>query len=317
MQEGFTRREKLVGLFLLVMVIITKVTLLVLAQGKGWFASQRTYNLRFKQGYNLKPGSLVKMFNTEIGKVSAMRISRMMDENQVEVTIKILTEYADLVRQDSVGEVVSPTLIGSEFVDISPGSSGYPPIPEYGTIPSRARKTLTESLAEIFNEDTIKQARQIFNNLAHLSEQLKTDEKALLAALTNFGQAWKALNEGKGTLGELLMRRDFLGRMNQSLAQLDKALQEAQKLAGNLQPSARNLEEITKAVNKETETLKAILADLRTGAQEIPALVETTQETVKGGKDVVDAVKANPLIRMTLPKGKKGKPVHVDPRQVP
>ncbi len=299
------------------MVIITKVTLLVLAQGKGWFVSQRTYHLRFKQGYNLKPGSLVKMFNTEIGKVSAMRISRMVDENHVEVTIKIVTEYADLVRQDSVGEVVSPTLIGSEFVDISPGTSGYPPIPEYGTIPSRARKTLNESLAEIFNEDTIKQARQIFNNLAYLSEQLKTDEKALLAALTNFGQAWKALTEAKGTLGELLMRKDFLGRMNQSLAQLDKALKEAQKLAGNLQPSARNLEEITKAVHQETETLKAILADLRTGAQEIPALMETTQETVKGGKDVVDAVKANPLIRMTLPKGKKGKPVHVDPRQVP
>jgi len=317
MQEGFTRREKLVGLFLLVMVILTKVILMVVLHGKGWFVSQRTYIVRFEQGYNLKQGSLVKMFNTEIGKVAAMKISPSLDDKQVEVTLRILTEYANRIRHDSVAEVVSPVFIGREFVNITSGTPGYAPIPEYGDIPSRARKTLTESLGEILNEETIKQARQIFNNFAYLSEQLKADEKALLAALNNFGQAWGALLEAKGTLGELLMRKDFYARMNQSLTQMDRALKEAQKLVVDLKPTAKNLEEITRQVNQETATLKAILADIRSGTEEFPGLMKSSQEAVRGGKDVVDAVKANPLIRMTLPKGRETRPVHVAPRNVP
>jgi len=183
MEEGFTRREKLVGFFLLAMIIVTMVTLLVIAQGKGWFQPQKTFLIKFKQGYNLRQGSLVKMFNTEIGKVTAMRVSRVMDENQVEITIKVLAEYGDLIRQDSIAEVVSPTLIGSEYVEISPGSSGYPPIQDYGTIPSQARKSMTDSIAEFFNEERIQQFQTILTNFTQFSEQLKNHEKVWLSTV--------------------------------------------------------------------------------------------------------------------------------------
>ena len=108
MEEGFTRREQLVGGFLLVLIIFTVVTLLVIAQGKGWFQSQNTYLIRFRQGYNLHQGSLVKMFNAEIGKVAMLSITQTMGQPQVEVTIKVNEESANLIHQDSVAEVVSP-----------------------------------------------------------------------------------------------------------------------------------------------------------------------------------------------------------------
>ena len=38
MEAAFTKKEKLVGLFLLVLIILTKITLLAIAQGKRWFA---------------------------------------------------------------------------------------------------------------------------------------------------------------------------------------------------------------------------------------------------------------------------------------
>ena len=89
MEEGFTRKEQLAGGFLLVLIIFTVVTLLVIAQGKGWFQSQNTYLIKFRQGYNLHQGSLVKMFNAEIGKVVAMGIDQTMGYPQVEVTLKV------------------------------------------------------------------------------------------------------------------------------------------------------------------------------------------------------------------------------------
>ena len=159
MEEGFSRKEQLAGGFLLVLIIFTVVTLLVIAQAKGWFQTQNTYRIKFRQGYNLHQGSLVKMFNTEIGKVALLSITQTTERPQVEVTIKVNEEYANLIRQDSVAEVVSPTLIGSEYVEISPGTSGYPRIEPHGDIPSRERKSVTEHLAELASEENIQKVK--------------------------------------------------------------------------------------------------------------------------------------------------------------
>ncbi len=317
MEEGFTRKEKMVGLFLLVMIILIKITLLVIAQGKGWFQSQTTYYVYFKQGYNLRQGSLVKMFNTEIGKVTNIDFKRKEDENQVEVTIRVLTEKARLIRTDSVAEVIAPTLIGSEYIEIAPGSSGYPVVRAAGTIASQAHKTMSENLAELFNEETIKQARLTINNITLLTERLKNHEKAWLATANHIDEVVVSVIKAQGTLGELVSRKDFYNRMNLSMTEVDKAILNIQKITGDLVPVAQNLQTASKTIQLETETVKGILADIKGGTQEFPGLMETASETTQEGKTVVEAVKANPLIRLTLPQEKKSQPLHVEPRHVP
>jgi phospholipid/cholesterol/gamma-HCH transport system substrate-binding protein len=317
MQEGFTRKEQLVGGFLLVLVIFTMVTLLVIAQGKGWFQPQNTYFVEFKQGYNLHPGSLVKMFNAEIGKVSNMGITQTMGHPQVKVTIKVYREYANLIRQDSVAQVVSPTLIGSEYLEISPGSSGYPKIEAYGAIPSRERKSMTEYLAELVNQETVQKVKLTVNNLVQLSEQLKNDEKAFLAAVNHANQVLVSLTEARGTMGMLLMQKDLYSRMVQSLIHLDQFMVEAKGLTGEFRPTALNLQTFSKSITQEIEPLKAILANIQSSSEDLPDLVDTATETARSGKEVMDALKANPLIRLTAPKGAQSQTIHVEPRTLP
>jgi len=315
-QEGFTRREKLVGLIFLLAVIITKVTLLIMTQGKGWFVSQRTYLMRFNQGHGLMQGSPVRMLNTEIGKVSSMRLSRGSEENQVEITVRVLAEYGKFICQDSDAAVAGYSLLESKYVEISPGSPDSPPLAEYGAIPTRVRKTLADSLDEVFNKETLRQARQIYDNFSSVSTQLKTDKMKYEEAVGNFRQAWQALTGGEGSLGELVMRQDFSSRVRQTLAQFNLTLKEAQKLGGGLKPSIRDLEEITKQINEETAALKAILADLGSGSPEVPAVTESPRKTSKRGEKV-KGEKAGSRHRPAPPPGNPGKPVHVAPRQVP
>jgi len=317
MEEGFTRREQLVGGFLLVLIIFTVVTLLVIAQGKGWFQPQKTYLIKFRQGYNLRQGSLVKMFNAEIGKVAVLGITQTMGQPQVEVTLKVNEEYANLIRQDSVAEVVSPTLIGSEYVEISPGSSGYPKIEPYGTIPSRERKSVTEHLAELASEENIQKVKHMLINLAQFSEDLKNDEKVLLAALNHLDEVLKNLTEGKGTLGMLVMQKELYVRMNQAIDHMDKFLVEAKTLMIDLKPTAQNLGVFTESINQEIEPLKAIVANIKAGSEELPDLMEAATGTARSAKDTMDAIKANPLIRMTAPEGAKSQTIHVAPRTLP
>jgi hypothetical protein len=49
----------------------------------------------------------------------------------------------------------------------------------------------------------------------------------------------------------------------------------------------------------------------------LPDLVEAATETARSGKEVMDAIKANPLIRMTAPKGARSRSIHVEPRSLP
>jgi phospholipid/cholesterol/gamma-HCH transport system substrate-binding protein len=317
MQEGFTRKEKLVGAFLLVLVVFTMGTLLLIAQGKGLFVSETTFLVKFKQGYNLHPGSLVKMFNAETGKVTDMRITTTGGLPQVQVTIKVYTEYTDLIRQDSVAEVVSPTIIGSEYLEINPGSSGYPKIEPYGTIPSRERQSLTDQLAELVNRETIDKVKLTLANIAQLSEQLKNDEKAFLAVVNHANEVLVSLTEAKGTMGMLLMQKDLYTKMVQSLSHLDQFLVQANGLMGDFRPSAKDLQVFTKSITQEIEPLKAIVANIKAGSEELPDLVEAATETARSGKEVMDAIKANPLIRLTAPKGARSRSIHVEPRSLP
>jgi len=317
MEESFTRKEQLVGGFLLVLIIFTMVTLLVIAQGKGWFQSQKTYLVKFRQGYNLRQGSLVKMFNAEIGKVAVLGITQTMEHPQVEVTLKVNEEYANLIRQDSVAEVVSPTLIGSEYVEISPGSSGYPKIEPYGTIPSRERKSVTEHLAELASEENIQKVKHTLANLSQFSEQLKNDEKVLLAALNHLDEVLKSLTEAKGTLGMLVMEKELYVRMNKAIEDWNKFFLEAKTVVVDLKPTAENLGVFSKSLNQEIESLKAIVANIKSGSEELPDLMESATGAARSGKETMDAIKANPLIRMTAPPGAKSQTIHVEPRTLP
>jgi phospholipid/cholesterol/gamma-HCH transport system substrate-binding protein len=321
MEEGFSRKEQLAGGFLLVLIIFTVVTLLVIAQAKGWFQRQNTYLVKFRQGYNLHQGSLVKMFNTEIGKVSLLSITQTTERPQVEVTIKVNEEYANLIRQDSVAEVVSPTLIGSEYVEISPGTSGYPRIEPYDNIPSRERKSVTEHLAELASEENIQKVKHMLANLAKFSEDVKNDEKVLLAALNHLDEVLKNITEGKGSLGMLVMQKDFIDRFNKRLDHMERTwaefLVEAKIVMLDLKPTAQNLGVFTKAINQEIEPLKAIVANIKAGSEELPDLMDAATGTARSAKDTMDAIKANPLIRLTAPAGAKSQTIHVAPRTLP
>jgi phospholipid/cholesterol/gamma-HCH transport system substrate-binding protein len=321
MEQGFNRREQLVGGFLLVLIVFTVVILLVVAQGKGWFQSQNIYLIKFRQGYNLHQGSLVKMFNAEIGKVAMLGITKTAGHPQVEVTIKVNQEYADLIRQDSVAEVVSPTLIGSEYVEISPGSSGYPKIEPYDKISSRERKSATEHLAELASEENIQKVKQMLANLAKFSEEIKNDQKVLQSALNHLDEVLKAITEGKGSLGMLVMQKEFLVRFNQRLDHMERTwanfLVEAKNIVVDLKPTAQNLGAFTKSINQEVESLKAIVANIKAGSEELPDLMESATGTARSARQTMDAIKANPLIRWTTPTGAKSQTIHVEPRTLP
>lgn len=315
--DNYSTSEKLAGLFLLVALVGGIALLLLIGQGKGWLQKTETFLVKFPQSYNLEPGAAVKMFNTEIGTVSRLRIVRVKDDNQVEVTIRVNRDYVHLVRADSVAQVESPTILGSEFLSISPGSYAYPPIPPHGTIPSRLKKTLADYLEEFQPEENLHKARQLLANLVELSEQFKTYDDKINAILNRFDVALGSVVEGRGTIGKLLMDRDVYNRLQQTLAKLETILKNTDQITRDAKTSAGKVPPLLDRVNDKLDLLQCILLDLKKASGQLPELMETADDAARTGREVIEAVRENPLIRMTLPKQPAGEAIHVEPRSLP
>ena len=317
MAETYSRSEKLAGLFLFLAILGGAGGLLLLGQGKGWFQKTQTYLVNFPQSYNLQPGAAVKMFNTEIGTVTRLRIIRIRDENQVEVTLRVNARYSDLIRLDSVAQVESPTILGSEFLSISPGTYGYPPIEPYSTIPSQIKKTVADYLDELQPEESLRKVKLFISNMAYLSEQFKTHEQKLLSTINHFDELLVNVIEAKGTLGKLLMQKDFYNRLEKSLIKIENILKNSEGISKDIKFSSSKMPNLMDKVNQELEQVNVILGDLRKASGQLPGLLETTDEAARTGKEVIDAVKANPIIQWTMPKPPAAEAIHLEPRCTP
>jgi ABC-type transporter Mla subunit MlaD len=162
----------------------------------------------------------------------------------------------------------------------------------------------------------VQKVRLTLNNIAQLSEQLKNDEKAFLAAVNHANQVLISLTEARGTMGMLLMQKDLYAKMVQGLDHLDKFLVEAKGILVDFRPTALNLQTFSQSLNQQIEPLKAIVANIKTSSAEFPDLVEAATATARSGKEVMDAIRANPLISITAPKGAQSQTIHVEPRNL-
>ena len=125
-----------------------------------------------------------------------------------------------------------------------------------------------------------------------------------------------ALLNSEGTLGSLLMRKDFALRLNKTLENLDHVLKEVNKFATGLYPTTQNLEVLTRNLNREVETLGDILADFKAASPEFPKLMTSATEFSEEGTEAMETIKSNPMVRFGVPKEKEGQALHVEPRHV-
>ncbi|MEW5910243.1 MAG: MlaD family protein, partial [Thermodesulfobacteriota bacterium] len=89
MEDEFSVKEKIAGLFMMAVVVILAITVMIVGRGKNWFKSSVTYYTTFNEGYNLEVDAPVKLFKADIGKVKEITPV----ENKVRVRLSILEDY--------------------------------------------------------------------------------------------------------------------------------------------------------------------------------------------------------------------------------
>ncbi len=284
MEIKFKKIDYLVGFFIIGALFILVMGIIYVGKGKEWFKEYNTYYIFFDQGYNLTLNAEVKMLNTRVGKVKAIKIT---SKNKVKVVVMVLKEYADRIRADSIATVASPTIIGGEYIAVTAGSPEKLPIPDEGTIQSVPKKTLSDYVEQFKLMEKFDTLSLTLTQLANLIDRLQ-DPK---------GPLWQTLNDIK-----------------EATSKLREASRDLPTITQRFSANLTHLEAILNNIEKSSNELPDIMKNTQVGAKQIPEMVEKIQRQLEEAKDIICSIKAIPIIRHNLPISEKRGVIYLEKR---
>ncbi len=305
MRLQYSTMERMTGAFILLTLIVFLFTVAVVGRGKNWFRKHVVYYTTFEEGYNLVSGSRVKLLGTDIGSVTGVLLTK---DNKVKVRVKVLAEYASRIRANSVATVESPTVIGSEYINIRPGTSKAAAIPPEGLIPTKEKKKFTEYLEEYEIGAKLEHISKILEDLALITDQLKDPKGPFFGTFSNLQQITGTVEAGEGSLGRLIKSDELYEHMDTFVATLQETADYLVRAGVNIEKGSEHLEKATREapemVDKTQELLDRLLkvqVILEKVMTEVPEISAQAREGMQEVNRILDSVKENFLIRPNLP----------------
>jgi phospholipid/cholesterol/gamma-HCH transport system substrate-binding protein len=346
MSLDFKSREQLVGIFLVVTLFILTGAIVFIAQGKNWFRKHDQYYTYFKEGYNLTAGAKVTLFNTRIGKVVGAEIT---DDNRVRVDISILAEFGSRIRKDTIVTVKSPTIIGSEYIAIIPGTPEQPLIPPGNEIASKEKKALGDYMEEFKVEEKLQIVVDILLNIREITNQLKDPNGPLFQTLNNIERLTARLNEQEGPLfvalenirqatakikdpdGGLFQTLDNLGSISEKIKagegtagkllvkddlylQLEEEVRKVDAILSDLQILSASLPGVIKEVEMRIQEIQSPISSLDEALKDAPAILGAVRSELNEIGKIIESLKENFLIKGNLPPPLKEKTIPLEGR---
>lgn len=305
MKLQYSTMERMTGAFILLTLIVFLFTVAVVGRGKNWFRKHVVYYTTFEEGYNLVSGSRVKLLGTDIGSVTDVSLTA---GNKVKVKVKVLAEFSSRIRANSVATVESPTVIGSEYINIRPGTSKAAVIPPEGLIPSKEKKKFTEYLEQYEIGEKLEHIGKVLEDLAQITDQLKDPKGPFFGTFSNLQEATGTIEAGEGSLGRLIKSDELYEHMDTFVATLQETADKLVRAGASIEEGSAYLEKALREgpemVDKTQELLDRLLKVnriLEKVMTEVPEISAQAREGMEEVNRILDSVKENFLIRPNLP----------------
>jgi phospholipid/cholesterol/gamma-HCH transport system substrate-binding protein len=300
-QAPYTFAEKVAGFLLFALFLLVVGGAVIVGAGRGIFKNHTAYFAVFGEGYGISPGVKVRFFGIDVGQVTGVDL---MPNNRIRMRLRIMEDYVDRVRGDSLAVVKSPTLIGSEFIEIQPGTDESSPIPPGGQIPAKDTATLEDMVEALEIPKKIAQADRLITDFISIADRLQDAEGPLFATLENFRTVSTRVAEGQGSLGALLSRPDAHDELFAAIQEIRRASALVRESAGSVRDASASIKAATSVLEKEIPGISGkaaeILREIELGARSFPEVARGAREGVRDVHQVLDSAKRNFLIRGNL-----------------
>lgn len=280
-------------IFLGVGVVSLVAAVLLLAYHQGAFTKHIHIFFNAETADGLNKGMAVKLVGFRVGSVEDISIGADLG---VRVELKIDAQYGPMLGADASVRLVREAIIGSNALEIRPGTSQLGPVLEYAFLryerePSveNAVVTLLDQIAPIVSDirqitaylnapdSDLRQAIHSVNQTAGALAQASVEFRKLVAA------ASEGLERGGTQVSGVLGSADRLLRdAGTSLAVLDNSVK---KVDAALPGITTKIEQALDNIRAASEAARAMMAgELSSVVGEAGALVSDTGEVVRGAR---------------------------------
>ncbi|HEB31035.1 MAG TPA: MCE family protein [Spirochaetes bacterium] len=288
MAAKFKHLEKIVGVFLTVIILAVIAVIAMIGREQRWFEKQKIYSTKFFRGEGLSPGMLVAIKGIQIGEVKTVYLN---EDNWIEVTFSVYEEYADRIRKDSVVKINAP-LIGAKVVEIIPGGKDMPVLETGSLVWSKDTEEGSRILKERKREEIPDEITRIINNIEILTYNLSSSEGSLNKTFDLLNEFLARLASEEGSLNKTLGAiEDITTSISQSKGSLGKFMDDNYELYDNVISLMEQLNlimadfrEVSRTVADSSPEIKAAIERSNVAMDEATGLIMTLQENffVKG-----------------------------------
>lgn len=222
-----------VGIFVFVAIALGSAVIFTLGDRKGLFGSKVRYVAVFSDVGGLRPGSTLRIAGVDVGQVGPVRLG---DEGKIHVELLVRSDFAELVRTDSVVTIGSKGMLGDKLVNISVGEGSR--VEEGGRLRSEEAFDLASITAQAGS--MLEAAHATVDNLRSATGVLADPELQtnLKNTVESVSELMRLASSGDGLVHKLLADPEFAGRV-------DITLRNAQEMTSELARTSRNARAIT------------------------------------------------------------------------
>ena len=260
--NGTTTNTVKIGLIVAIALAVLMGMIFAISQHEQPFwESQTRYEIRLARSGGLQTGAFVTIDGVQEGTVSDVHLPLDLDANVIQVFIKVPSQNAPRVRENSIATVKTIGLLGDKYVFIKSGTEEAEPIPPLGIIPSEDSTDYEAVVGDI-----LVSLRAVANKVDHGEGTVAKllNDPSLYNSVDGVATSVRAVadkvNNGDGTIGKLVNDpaihdnlRDITNKVNKGDGTLSKLL--------NDPTIHKNLKDITDKINHGDGTLGLLLND--------------------------------------------------------
>jgi phospholipid/cholesterol/gamma-HCH transport system substrate-binding protein len=304
-----TTRTAMVGAFVLGGLVLFAAGLFMIGDRRLLFADQFEVTTAFTRVTGLQVGTQVRVAGLDAGEVLEIRVPSLPSQPFV-VRMRLREDLHHLVRTDSVCSVHTDGIVGSAFIQVSPGSDGAPIVAAGQTLEGRDMiefsdliaegrdtfRTVTREVMDLKDDvsDAVVAATEATRTVDNVIQQtgdeiqtmMRTSTKAVEEVQRVLADARVIVSEikaGQGTIGQLLTD--------------DALYQRITGLAGEAEKTMANLQAVTDRARTTFEGVTARDSAAQQMIRSVQGTLAEAQEVMSDLSEGTEALKRNILFR--------------------
>ncbi len=267
------------GLFVIIMLTATAITIFVLGTERGYFKKVFTVYASFSNVLGLQPGAPVRLSGVAVGKVNSVNVPRDMAEKKLEVVMQIERKFQSRVRANSIASIKSLSYVtGDYYVEISMGDSNSAMLKEGDLIQSIDPADFSGAF-----ENGINAVDSIYKNLKEI-EETKLFER-LSSSAKSLNDVIEEIKTGRGMLHTLIYEPEgetLINNISKTSEHLRKVTQDVDSITNQIKSGNGLLHDILYDEEKRkildnlalaTEDLKTVTEKIAEGEGSIGAII--------------------------------------------